>query len=174
VRFVARLARVRCKHSTLLTRPSAPALCTAVWLERRYQGIRIEFVAEGVIGHPDALKAFNSLLNAFVVVLIAIALTDFTAQYLSDEFASEKYEDDGERAQLDTLLEKEAVSACKTLLCRSAHSIADGAPPAQDHGVPFNFEDLRLRQANGELSDECYEARQQLLRIRTLAHLSRC
>ena len=30
---------------------------------------------------------------------------------------------------------------------------------AQDHGVPFNFEDLRLRQANGELSDECYEAR---------------
>jgi hypothetical protein len=28
----------------------------------------------------------------------------------------------------------------------------------QDHGVPFNFEDLRLRQANGELSTECYES----------------
>jgi hypothetical protein len=24
--------------------------------------------------------------------------------------------------------------------------------------VPFNFEDLRLRQANGELSEECYES----------------
>jgi hypothetical protein len=28
----------------------------------------------------------------------------------------------------------------------------------QDHGVPFNFEDLRLRQPNGELSEECYES----------------
>jgi hypothetical protein len=59
------------------------------------------------------MTAFNALLSAFVVVLVAIALTDFAAQYLSDEFAAEKYEDDGERAQLDTLLEKEAVRACK-------------------------------------------------------------
>ena len=87
------------------------------------------------MGTPTALRAVSALLNAFVMALVAVAVTDFVAQWVSNEFAAEKFEDDGERAALDTLLEKEA-----------------------DHGVPFNFEDLRLRQANGELSEECYEA----------------
>ena len=104
-------------------------------MERRYQGVRVAFVSEGIIGHPDPLTAVNALINCFVIVLVAVAVTDFLGQWLSDEFAAEKFEDDGERAALDMLLEKEA-----------------------DHGVPFNFEDLRLRQANGELSEECYES----------------
>ena len=97
--------------------------------------MHIVFTSEGVMGTPTALKAVAALLNAFVMALVAVAVTDFVAQWVSNEFAAEKFEDDGERAALDMLLEKEA-----------------------DHGVPFNFEDLRLRQANGELSEECYEA----------------
>jgi hypothetical protein len=54
---------------------------------------------------------------------------------VSEEFQHEKFEDDGQRQALDAFLEKEA-----------------------DHGVPFNFEDLRLRGADGELSEECYES----------------
>lgn len=107
----------------------------AQWIQRNAQGVHIVFTSEGLVGQPTALKAVSALLNAFVMGLIAIAFTDFAAAWVSSEFAAEKYEDDGERAALDTLLEKEA-----------------------DHGVPFNFEDLRLRQANGELSEECYES----------------
>ena len=98
--------------------------------------MHVVFTSEGIMGTPTALRAVSALLNAFVMALVAVAVTDFVAQWVSNEFAAEKFEDDGERAALDMLLEKEA-----------------------DHGVPFNFEDLRLRQANGELSEECYEAR---------------
>ena len=87
------------------------------------------------MGHFDALTTVNALINMFVIGIIAVAVADIIAQQISEEFAAEKFEDDGERAALDMLLEKEA-----------------------DHGVPFNFEDLRLRQPNGELSEECYES----------------
>ena len=138
-------------------------------MERRYQGVRISFTVEGQVGTPDALTTVNALINMFVIGIIAVAVTDLIAQYISEEFATDKFEDDGERAALDTLLEKEAVRSttwhtfaletsralciCDSLTCLLACLLA-----VQDHGVPFNFEDLRLRQPNGELSEECYES----------------
>ena len=67
------------------------------------------FTVEGYVGHQDTLTTVNALINMFVIGTIAIAATDLIAQQLSEEFAAEKYEDDGERAALDMLLEKEAV-----------------------------------------------------------------
>ena len=78
-------------------------------MERRYQGVRITFIVEGSVGKPDALTTVNALINMFVIGIIAVAVTDLIAQRISEEFSSEKFEDDGERAALDALLEKEAV-----------------------------------------------------------------
>jgi len=110
-------------------------LFDSVWTERRWQSVRVEFGVDGVLGRPDAFTALSAIISAFVVAMIAVSLTDVIGQVLSQEFAAEKFEDTGQRTAVETFLMKEA-----------------------DHGVPFNFEDLRLRQANGELSEECYES----------------
>ena len=83
----------------------------SVWLERRQSGVHIEFVEEGQMGRPDGLTALNAILNTFVVSLIAVALTDIAGLLLSETFAGEKYDDDGEREAVNSLLEKEAVRA---------------------------------------------------------------
>ena len=67
------------------------------------------FTVEGYVGVADTLTTVNALLNMFVIGIIAIAVTDLIAQQISEEFAAEKFEDDGERAAVDALLEKEAV-----------------------------------------------------------------
>jgi len=107
----------------------------SAWVERQWQGVQLHFGATGVVGHPDAFTALSSILSSFLIVLLAVAITDAIGTAVSEEFQHEKFEDDGERRALDGFFEKEA-----------------------DHGVPFNFEDLKLRQANGELSEECYES----------------
>lgn len=107
----------------------------SVWTERRWQSVKVTLGVEGVVGHPDIWTAISAIFHAFVAAMIAVSLTDIAGQVLSTEFAAEKFEDNGTREAMSALLEKEA-----------------------DHGVPFNLEDLRLRQANGELSEECYEA----------------
>jgi hypothetical protein len=106
-----------------------------VWTERRRQGVRVQFVSAGAYGKIDPLAGATALLNAAVLAFIAMAFTDCVAAYTSEAFRADKHEDGGERQALQALLEKEA-----------------------DHGVPFNFEELKLRQANGERSDECYES----------------
>ena len=105
------------------------------WLERQWQGVQLQFGVTGVMGHPSAFAALSSILSAFLIVMLAVAITDGIGNAISEEFQHEKYEDDGQRQAFDAFLEKEA-----------------------DHGVPFNFEDLRLRGADGELSEECYES----------------
>ena len=105
------------------------------WTERRWQSVRVVVGVEGTLGHVDVWTAITAIFHAFVASLIAVSLTDIAGQVLSAEFAAEKFEDNGTREAVNLLLEKEA-----------------------DHGVPFNLSDLRLRQANGELSEECYEA----------------
>jgi hypothetical protein len=105
------------------------------WTERRWQSVRVVVGVEGTLGHIDVFTAITAIFHAFVASLIAVTLTDCAGQVLSAEFAAEKFEDNGTREAVNLLLEKEA-----------------------DHGVPFNLSDLRLRQANGELSEECYEA----------------
>jgi hypothetical protein len=126
----------------------------------------VAFTVEGSVGRFDALTTVNALINMFVIGIIAVAVCDIIAQQISEEFAAEKFEDDGERAALDLLLEKEAVRAHAPVIAApviaSHHLLICGLTrflaSAQDHGVPFNFEDLRLRQPNGELSEECYES----------------
>ena len=131
------------------------------WMERQWQGVQLHFGATGMLGHPDAFAALSSILSAFLIVLLAVAITDAIGLALSEEFQHEKFEDDGERKALDGFLEKEAVRPCLRLRRRMNGRLTRApAGPArvQDHGVPFNFEDLKLRQANGELSEECYES----------------
>lgn len=86
------------------------------WTERRYSVVELGFAPGGLVGTADAFAAITALLAAFVVSLVAVALTDCAGQQISDEFASEKYEDDGERAALDALLQKEADHRCETFL----------------------------------------------------------
>ena len=107
----------------------------AMWTERRWQSVKVTVGAEGLIGHLEIFTLLTAIFHAFVASLIAVSITDIIGQVLSTEFAAEKFEDTGTREAVNMLLEKEA-----------------------DHGVPFNLSDLRLRQANGELSEECYEA----------------
>ena len=128
--------------------------------------MRVAFTVEGSVGRFDALATVNALINMFVIGIIAVAACDMIAQQISDEFAAEKFEDDGERAALDMLLEKEAVRTHAAIIAalviphysHAYHVLTCFLASAQDHGVPFNFEDLRLRQPNGELSEECYES----------------
>ena len=105
------------------------------WLERQWQGVQLQFDVTGQVGHPSAFAALSSILSAFLIVILSVAITDAIGSAVSEEFQHEKFEDDGQRQAFDAFLEKEA-----------------------DHGVPFNFEDLRLRGADGELSEECYES----------------
>ena len=93
-------------------------------MERSYQGVRVTFIVEGSVGKPDALTTINALINMFVIAIIAVAVTDMIAQYISEEFATDKFEDDGERAALDTLLEKEAVRSMPVALALEASRVA--------------------------------------------------
>jgi hypothetical protein len=91
------------------------------WLERRMQGVRIHFVPEGVLGAVDGLTTLNAIINIFVVVGISVAVTDCAGQYVSESFSAEKYDDNGERQALDTLLEKEAVRTCVCVITPAMH-----------------------------------------------------
>ena len=95
-------------------------------MERRYQGVRVTFIVEGMVGTPDGLTTINALINMFVIGIIAVAATDLIAQRISEEFAAEKFEDDGERAALDMLLEKEAVRS--VLGAREASHVLCASP----------------------------------------------
>jgi hypothetical protein len=105
----------------------------SMWLERRMQGVRVHFVPEGVLGHADVLTTLNAIVNIFVIVSIAVAVTDCAGQYVSESFSEEKFDDGGERQALDSLLEKEAVrAACDAVrLCVMPASL----PPTLIHVI---------------------------------------
>ena len=103
------------------------------YFTREWSGVEVQFVASGRVGRPEPFAIIAALLNVYVILSAMGALVDALGPSLSQDFAREKYDDGGERAALALLLEK-----------------------VSDHGVPFNFEDLRLRQVTGDLG-ESYE-----------------
>lgn len=109
-------------------------LLDLAYTTREWSGLEVQFVASGRVGRPDVFAAIAALLNVFVIMMFVGAMVDFMGLQLSMDFHREKFDDDGERSLITSTLEKIA-----------------------DHGVPFNFEDLRLRLASGDLG-ESYEA----------------
>mmetsp|Transcript_23534 Transcript_23534/g.57647 ORF Transcript_23534/g.57647 Transcript_23534/m.57647 type:complete len:588 (+) Transcript_23534:303-2066(+) len=95
-----------------------------VRVERDWSGIYVEFEASGSVGETDAFQTILAITNAFVLIGMATFAVDFIGQMISTSFYDDKYEDDGERAGLESML-------------------ASMANPAH-RNVPFDPKELRL------------------------------
>ena len=90
----------------------------------------ISFVSAGEIGKFDLFALALAVTNAFVLIGMATTIVDFVGVMSSETFLDDKYEDDGERLGLEMML---------------ANIENDDHP-----GVPFDPNDLRLKDASGE------------------------
>ena len=113
----------------------------------------VTFVASGRIGKFDLFALALAITNAFVLIGMATTIVDFVGVMSSETFLDDKYEDDGERFGLEMML---------------ANIENDDHP-----GVPFDPNDLRLKDAAGDpglsyektleqLLDEVREIQEQL------------
>ena len=90
----------------------------------------LAFVAAGEIGKFDLFALALAVTNAFVLIGMATTIVDVVGVMSSETFLDDKYEDDGERLGLEMML---------------ANIENDDHP-----GVPFDPNDLRLKDASGE------------------------
>ena len=113
----------------------------------------VTFVSSGRIGKFDLFALALAITNAFVLIGMATTIVDFVGVMSSETFLDDKYEDDGERFGLEMML---------------ANIENDDHP-----GVPFDPNDLRLKDAAGDpglsyektleqLLDEVREIQEQL------------
>jgi len=103
----------------------------------------VEFVPSGKIGTFDLFALALAITNAFVLIGMATTIVDFVGVMSSETFLDDKYEDDGERLGLEMML---------------ANIENDDHP-----GVPFDPNDLRLRDATGEAGLSYEKTLEQLL-----------
>lgn len=113
-------------------------------MERTFNGVEIIYESGGTIGVFDIFTLMLAVTNAFVLIGMATTICDALGTATSEQFMDDKYEDDGERAGLEYMLEM----------------IDDKQMP----GLPFKVEDLKLRTDNDEPT-ETYERAIQTLQI---------
>ena len=103
----------------------------------------IAFVPSGAIGQFDLFALALAITNAFVLIGMATTIVDFVGVMSSETFLDDKYEDDGERLGLEMML---------------ANIEGDDHP-----GVPFDPNDLRLKDASGQQGLSYEKTLEQLL-----------
>jgi hypothetical protein len=113
-------------------------------MERTFNGVEIVYESGGTVGVFDIFTLMLAVTNAFVLIGMATTICDALGTATSEQFMDDKYEDDGERAGLEYMLEM----------------IDDKQMP----GLPFKVEDLKLRTDNDEAT-ETYERAIQTLQI---------
>jgi hypothetical protein len=113
-------------------------------MERTFNGVEIVYESGGTVGVFDIFTLMLAVTNAFVLIGMATTICDALGTATSEQFMDDKYEDDGERAGLEYMLEM----------------IDDEQMP----GLPFKVEDLKLRTDNDEPT-ETYERAIQTLQI---------
>ena len=113
-------------------------------MERTFNGVEIIYESGGTVGVFDIFTLMLAVTNAFVLIGMATTICDALGTATSEQFMDDKYEDDGERAGLEYMLEM----------------IDDKQMP----GLPFKVDDLKLRTDNDEAT-ETYERAIQTLQI---------
>jgi len=114
-------------------------------LERTFNGVEIVYESGGSVGVFDIFTLMLAITNAFVLIGMATTICDALGTATSDQFMDDKYEDDGERAGLEYMLEM----------------IDDKQMP----GLPFKVDDLKLRSEDGDEATMTYERAIQALQI---------
>jgi hypothetical protein len=138
---------------TYLPHPTVDGIHSITRYFHTWATTTVTFVASGRIGKFDLFALALAITNAFVLIGMATTIVDFVGVMSSETFLDDKYEDDGERFGLEMML---------------ANIENDDHP-----GVPFDPNDLRLKDAAGDpglsyektleqLLDEVREIQEQL------------
>ena len=128
---------------TVDTSPGTTGRYSSIQTFKHFSTATVEFVSSGKIGSFNLFALALSITNAFVLIGMATTIVDFVGVMSSETFLDDKYEDDGERLGLEMML---------------ANIENDDHP-----GVPFDPNDLRLRDEAGEAGLSYEKTLEQLL-----------
>ena len=96
--------------------------------------MELSFIVTGAVCKFNAYSFVAAGLHIFVIFLFVGAAADAMGPIFDPDFVLEKFDDEGEREKISSMLER-----------------------MDDHGVPFSLEDLRLRLASGAFEPNMFE-----------------